>query len=380
MKRLELKLIGVALLILVSFQLNAQIKRNSLKLPEIPGYQLLKCDFHMHTVFSDGMVWPTTRVNEAFQEGLDAIALTEHIEYRPKLADFTSKDHLRSYEIAQKSADEYGIILIKGTEITRRMAPGHFNAIFIQDANIFETFVNKSDSRDGSNIAQTLDEAKRQGAFVFWNHPWFQHPENRSEWQAIHEELYQKGLISGIEVVNGERYDPLILQWCLEKNLTVLSNSDIHTPMILTQGEYRPMTLVFAKERSEKGIQEALVNRMTVACSDGHLYGKEELVKQIVENSLSINARKSGKKNALLTINNHTGLPFRFEIVGDSELSVKLRSSMVHINLDPQSENVYPINSNELQEGQEVNLKLRVLNVQIGNGKPLELPLKFKIQ
>ena len=104
----------------------------------------------MHTVFSDGMVWPTIRVDEAFQEGLDAIALTEHIEYRPKLSDFTSKDHLRSYEIAKKAANDYDIILIKGTEITRKMAPGHFNAIFLKDANIFESFVNKNDSRDGS--------------------------------------------------------------------------------------------------------------------------------------------------------------------------------------------------------------------------------------
>ncbi len=380
MKRFEMKLISVALLILVSFQLNAQIRKNSLKLPEISGYQLLKCDFHMHTVFSDGMVWPTTRVEEAFREGLDAIALTEHIEYRPKLADFTSKDHLRSNEVARERAKELGVILIKGTEITRRMAPGHFNAIFLKDANIFETFVNKNDTRDGSNIAQTLEEAKKQGAYVFWNHPWFQHPENRSEWQQIHEELYQKGLISGIEVVNGGRYDPLILQWCLEKNLTVLSNSDVHTPMTLNQGEYRPMTLVFARERSEQGIQEALVNRMTVAYSDGHLYGKEELVKQIVENSLTLNARKISKKNALLTISNHTGLPYRFEIIGNPELSVKLESSMVQFSLDPHSENVYPISSTEMKEGQEVVLKLRVLNVQIGNEKPLELSLKFNIQ
>ena len=43
----------------------------------------LKCDFHIHTVFSDGKVWPDIRVAEAWQEGLDAIAITDHIEYRP---------------------------------------------------------------------------------------------------------------------------------------------------------------------------------------------------------------------------------------------------------------------------------------------------------
>lgn len=50
--------------------------RRELRLPEIDGYQLLKCDFHVHTIFSDGIVWPTLRVQEAWEEGLDAIAIT----------------------------------------------------------------------------------------------------------------------------------------------------------------------------------------------------------------------------------------------------------------------------------------------------------------
>lgn len=379
MNRLKMKISVLAFLMLANFAVFSQISKNSLKLPEIPGYQLLKCDFHIHTVFSDGMVWPTTRVNEAFQEGLDAIALTEHIEYRPKLSEFTSKDHLRSYEVAQKTADEFGIILIKGTEITRRMAPGHFNAIFLKDANIFETFVNKDDTRDGSNIAETLAEGKKQGAFVFWNHPWFQHPENRSEWQAIHEELYQKGLISGIEVVNGGRYDPIILQWCLDKNLTILSNSDIHTPMTLAPNEYRSMTLVFAKERSEEAIQEALANRMTVAYSDGNLYGKEELVRKIVEESVVVKARETGKGKALLTLENISGIPYLFQLNEKSAISMQLRSPLKQFRLDALSENAIQISSPEIQKGKEYAVKLKVMNVQVGAETPLDIELKFKL-
>lgn len=379
MRTLKLTTPASVALIFLSLASFAQVKKNSLKLPEVPGYKLLKCDFHMHTVFSDGMVWPTTRVSEAFQEGLDAIALTEHIEYRPKLSDFTSKDHLRSNEVAQKTADELGIILIKGTEITRKMAPGHFNAVFVKDANIFETFVNKNDTRDGSNIVETLTEGKKQGAFVFWNHPWFQHPENRSEWQKIHEELYQKGLISGIEVVNGERYDPIILQWCLDKNLTILSNSDIHTPMVLAPGEYRAMTIVFAKDRSEKAIQEALINRMTVAYSDGNLYGKEELVRKIVEKSLVVKTKISSEKSAMLTLENISGIPFHFELAEKSDISMQLSSSLNHFKLDALSENAIQISSTNFQEGKEYSFKLKVLNVQVGNEKPLEYELNFKL-
>ena len=55
------------------------IDRKDMLVPDIPGYQTLKCDFHLHTVFSDGTVWPTIRVTEAWEEGYDGIAITDHI-------------------------------------------------------------------------------------------------------------------------------------------------------------------------------------------------------------------------------------------------------------------------------------------------------------
>ena len=54
------------------------------EIPDIPGYYTMKCDFHMHTVFSDGKVWPDIRVNEAIAEGLDAISITDHVEHHRK--------------------------------------------------------------------------------------------------------------------------------------------------------------------------------------------------------------------------------------------------------------------------------------------------------
>ncbi|HBG87129.1 MAG TPA: hypothetical protein DEG09_08890 [Marinilabiliaceae bacterium] len=49
------------------------IPRKEIRIPNVLGYQTLKCDFHMHTIFSDGDVWPAVRVQEAWEEGLDAI-------------------------------------------------------------------------------------------------------------------------------------------------------------------------------------------------------------------------------------------------------------------------------------------------------------------
>ena len=59
--------------------MNQQYCRQLINIPDIMGYQTLKCDFHIHTVFSDGQEWPSMRVNEAWNDGLDAIAITDHI-------------------------------------------------------------------------------------------------------------------------------------------------------------------------------------------------------------------------------------------------------------------------------------------------------------
>ena len=42
--------------------------RTEISIPGFDGYQTLKCDFHIHTVFSDGLVWPSIRVQEAWTE------------------------------------------------------------------------------------------------------------------------------------------------------------------------------------------------------------------------------------------------------------------------------------------------------------------------
>jgi hypothetical protein len=54
---------------------SATLKRGKSSIPDVKGYKTLKCDFHQHTVFSDGQVWPGVRVQEAWREGLDVIAI-----------------------------------------------------------------------------------------------------------------------------------------------------------------------------------------------------------------------------------------------------------------------------------------------------------------
>ena len=87
--------------------------------PDIAGGKTLVTDLHMHSVFSDGHVWPRTRVEEALRDGLDAIAITEHLEWQPHLADIPHTDRNRAHAIAEAAAKGQDLMVIKGSEITR---------------------------------------------------------------------------------------------------------------------------------------------------------------------------------------------------------------------------------------------------------------------
>ena len=56
--------------------------RQEIILPQVMGYNIYKADLHTHTIYSDGNVTPSWRLREAWFDGLDIIAITDHIEYR----------------------------------------------------------------------------------------------------------------------------------------------------------------------------------------------------------------------------------------------------------------------------------------------------------
>ncbi len=62
-------------------------------------------DLHCHTVFSDGTETPRTLVREAKQAGLHGVAITDH-------------DTTAGWMQAQQASVDYGLPLVRGTEIT----------------------------------------------------------------------------------------------------------------------------------------------------------------------------------------------------------------------------------------------------------------------
>ncbi len=247
--------------------------------PDIPGYRTLVCDFHTHTVFSDGLVWPTVRVDEAKREGLDAIALSDHIEYQPHKEDIPT-NHNRPFAIAEERAREKNVLLIKAAEITRDTPPGHYNTLFLDDIDLLAV----------PEFLDVIEKANEQKAFVFWNHHTWKGQE-RGQWLDVQTTLYEKKWLHGIEVANGSAYYPKAHEWCLTKNLTMLGNSDIHDPSIdyqYTAKKHRTLTLVFAKERTVASIHEALQSGRTAVWLENRLVGRMEYLKPLFDRCVKV--------------------------------------------------------------------------------------------
>jgi hypothetical protein len=318
--RSRLAALAMLVLLLPASLVLAQVRRE-IRIPDIMGYKTLKCDFHMHTVFSDGLVWPTVRVDEAWQEGLDAIAITDHIEYQPHKQDIPTNLN-RSYEIALPRAKERGILLVKAAEITRETPPGHFNALFLEDVTPLDT----------KDLLDAMAAADKQGAFIWWNHPdWIP---DRKGWFEIHTTLYEKKYLRGIEVVNGRSYYPTVYQWALDKNLTILGNSDIHEPAgreTMPPGGHRPMTFVFVKERSIPAIKEALIAGRTAVWFENKIIARKEYAEALFKAAVQVtNVQREGKKVVRFTVWNDSDLPIelrRTGRLGPQEQSLPANSS-----------------------------------------------------
>jgi 3',5'-nucleoside bisphosphate phosphatase len=324
--------------------------------PDVPGFQTLVCDFHMHTVLSDGSVWPDIRVEEALRDSVDVISLTEHLEYQPHSADVPHPDRNRAFELATQFALPYDrqLMVIPGAEITRKMPPGHTNAIFITDANALLI----------EDSLAVFQEAARQGAFTFWNHPnWIaQRRDGVARLTDFHHELIERGLLQGIEVVNDLTFSDEALQIALDYNLTIMATSDIHGLVDwqykISEGGHRPVTLVLATERTPAAIKEALLAHRTVGWFNNLLIGREAELLPLLAASLEVTkATYLGISSvADVTIMNHSDATFILQ----NTSSFNLHDLADVVVLAPNSPTTFQVKT--LERDQEVNLQFVVMN------------------
>ncbi len=336
-------------------------------------------DLHTHSVFSDGHVWPTARVWEAAKDNLDAIAITEHLEYQPKIKDIPHPDRNRAYQVAVEAAarmPEAGLLVIAGAEITRDLPPGHVNAVFITDANALLTIDNRED-HTLENARAALEEANRQGAFVFWNHPSWPRdfPNGVLVVPPEQQALLDEGLIHGIEVGNGHYMSEEALQVAIDNDLVILGTSDIHGLIDydydMEGGEHRTVTLALTGERTPDALKAALKNGETVALYDHQLIGRAPQVEAVVNAALSaeLGQMRRGSTIRQVHLKNGSSIPMTLRLQGERRIS----NATSIITVPPYGR--ITVNLNDAGELDPVTLKFAVLNSFIGVDEHLTFDL-----
>ena len=357
--------------------------RAEIHLPQVNGYNIYKCDLHTHSVYSDGDVTPEFRVREAFYDGLDVIAITEHLEYRPyeqKMVNFldnllpdgtkatntniigsgkTDAAGIKSdlnypVRLAEAAAKGYGLTIIPGIEVTRTPETvGHFNALFTTDNNTIHD----------SDPLQAFRNAHAQGALVMNNHPGWRR--TNIEMTEPEKKAYAEKLIDGVEVMNTAEFYPGVIDMAIKQGVFVASNTDVHGSTvedyrIPSDGLYRNMTLILAKDKSLDALKEALKARRTLAYSFGTIAGEESLLKDFFKASVSakvVYTNGSGTRTVSLTNNTSFGYTL---VIGSGN----------PVNLEPFS----TINTSVAKDGK---LVVKVANMWSGKDSHPEVEIAF---
>jgi|TARA_B100001741_G_C16527939_1_gene588050 hypothetical protein len=373
--------------------------------PNTEKYKVIVADLHTHSVFSDGAVWPNVRVEEAVRDGIDLLAITEHLEYQPHIDDIPHPDRNRSFDIAEDIAKNKDLTVINGAEITRMFPPGHINAIFIEDANKLiyldeakiseakeilkevpeESLTNYEDLswlEDAAlaslwPVKSALIEARNQNAFTFWNHPAWSSEEfiGQPMLREIHKEFFRDNLLHGIEVANGDGYSEEAFRIALEYGLTVLGTSDVHGlidwdyPSSI--GAHRPVTLILSESNSIDAIKSSLFSGKTVVWFKNNLIGLEDNILELTNSYLK--AKKveilENSDIARVEIENVSDVRFVIQVLDQS--SVVNESNLIEIA--PNEKTVLQID-NGIDKG---SLDVKILNAFIAPNKNLLTTLKF---
>ena len=358
--------------------------RTNIVIPQVNGYNVYKAELHCHTIYSDGQVTPTWRVREAWLDGLDIIAITDHLEVRryeptilkhlrkynpdgqphkyvyagsakvPVNDDPVMSDFNVSYEEAAKAAKKYPVHIIKATEISRTKATGSdYNALFVKD-------IEKIYDKDHF---QVLRNAKAQGCLVIHNHPVIRRA--KCVMTEFEKAAMAEGLFDGIEVVNGHTFYPPIVRRAIDNKLFMVAATDSHTPTASVKfpdGIFRTMTLILAKDKSDESLKEALKARRTLGYSGGFVIGEEQLLRDFFNAAVTVNLiSENSKGTCTYTLTNNSSIAFTLERGG------------VKYSLPGHNITIVTIKGN--RDHEVVEPKFRVNNLLHTDGEELEVVL-----
>jgi hypothetical protein len=219
--------------------------------PEIASRRPLRCDFHIHTTYSDGKDTLEQMLVRGRSLGLDALAITDHNQYQ---------GNREAVDLLRRAGS--GLVYVMGEEVTswtwHMLSLGASGPV---------GFTSELEGYQG--MRRTIDRIHALGGHAFLAHPYWTSRRRTNQPVEEYERLLAEGGIDGIELFGEVLWEENLRSLARYAEIPatqkppILGNSDTHA-MEHTFGSYN--SIVFAEELTPQSILDAVSQHLSVAC------------------------------------------------------------------------------------------------------------------
>lgn len=145
-----------------------------------------KADLHIHTTCSDGQLTPEQVIKLAVSKKLSAVSITDH-------------DTFEGYKLAKPVADQLGIELIPGVEVTTVFngKEVHILAYYFEtDTHYFDSFLKNQKNKRITRIKGIINTLKNRKIDIDYNEVWAEAAGGNLGRPHIAKILIEKGYVS----------------------------------------------------------------------------------------------------------------------------------------------------------------------------------------
>lgn len=232
-------------------------------LPDLYSRNVKKCDFHIHTTYSDGNETPQRTAANYRKKGFDVIAVTDHNVYNASKDTAKSLEFMENFKILPGEEVHNGYA--RKLHIVSVGSKYSVNDIFLDEPERVEAEVaalkgrvevpKGVDEEEYLYRVWTYNEIKKSGGYAVFPHPFWTWKDSYHVETDMSEAVLKNGLCDAFELLGGctpeENNMQLALYFSLKSNgikMPIVASSDSHSTMPGSSWFDEDFTVLFEKD------------------------------------------------------------------------------------------------------------------------------------
>jgi len=255
--------------------------------PDLAGRRPLRCDFHIHTYYSDGRQSPTEMAIRGRELGLDVIAITDHNRHAPSQEAIIGAERLGlnlSCLLGEEvSFDNWHALSVGARTGIRELyeTPGARSEVAQIGVELDKVeLAGGLTSAEYAPLKWAIETIHRHGGRAYLAHPYWVHSQRYHLDLRLYDQLVADGEFDGVELLGEVHYENNLLSIAHYQDLAakghvipLIGCSDTHGAEHY-YGCY--WTIVLAKNATGTEVLDAVQEGYSAACSTVGPTGKHE--------------------------------------------------------------------------------------------------------